>query len=123
MTYGCIVYQEQVIEIFRALAGLLLWARRTMIRRAISKKEGRRSSQAERHIFVYGESGGRSGESPAPSPNGVPEDSGQVRSIDEIVDFAEYAFNKAHAVCLCRGDLPDGLPEVPLSARSIWRRL
>ena len=93
VTYGCIVYQEQVIEIFRSLGGYTM-GQADNIRRAISKKK-MKIIEAERKVFVYGD----------PSQNitgcighGVPE--AVAQSIyDEIVDFANYAFNKAHAVC------------------------
>jgi len=93
VTYGCIVYQEQVIEIFRSLGGYTM-GQADNIRRAISKKK-MKVIEAERKVFVYGD----------PAQNitgcighGVSE--AVAQSIyDEIVDFANYAFNKAHAVC------------------------
>ena len=93
VTYGCIVYQEQVIEIFRSLGGYTM-GQADNIRRAISKKK-MKVIEAERKVFVYGD--------PEQSitgciGHGVPE--AVAQSIyDEIVDFANYAFNKAHAVC------------------------
>jgi len=92
VTYGCIVYQEQVIEIFRSLAGFSL-GQADNIRRAMSKKK-HDVIDAERNAFVYGdESRGISGA----VKHGVPE--AVANSIyDEILDFASYAFNKAHAV-------------------------
>jgi DNA polymerase-3 subunit alpha len=92
VTYGCIVYQEQVIEIFRRLAGFSL-GQADMIRRAMSKKK-HKVIDAERVAFVHGDpSRGIAGA----VANGVPEDT--ANSIyDEILDFASYAFNKAHAV-------------------------
>lgn len=92
VTYGCIVYQEQVIEIFRRLAGFSL-GQADMIRRAMSKKK-HKVIDAERVAFVHGdESRGIDGA----VRRGVPED--VANSIyDEILDFASYAFNKAHAV-------------------------
>ena len=93
VTYGCIVYQEQVIEIFRTLGGYTM-GQADNIRRAISKKK-MNVIEAERKTFVYGD----------PQQNidgciarGVPEAVGQS-IYDEIVAFANYAFNKAHAVC------------------------
>ena len=93
VTYGCIVYQEQVIEIFRQLGGYTM-GQADNIRRAISKKK-MKVIEAERKVFVYGD----------PAQNitgcighGVPEAVGQS-IYDEIVAFANYAFNKAHAVC------------------------
>ncbi len=93
VTYGCIVYQEQVIEIFRSLAGYSM-GQADNIRRAISKKK-QKIIDAERKTFVYGDSEqGIDG----CIARGVPE--AVAQSIyDEIVDFANYAFNKAHAVC------------------------
>ena len=93
VTYGCIVYQEQVIEIFRSLGGYTM-GQADNIRRAISKKKMKVIAE-ERKTFVYGD----------PAQNisgcvghGVPERVAQS-IYDEIVDFANYAFNKAHAVC------------------------
>ena len=93
VTYGCIVYQEQVIEIFRSLGGYTM-GQADNIRRAISKKK-MKVIEAERKVFVYGDpEQGITG----CIGHGVPE--AVAQSIyDEIVDFANYAFNKAHAVC------------------------
>ena len=92
VTYGCIVYQEQVIEIFRRVAGFSL-GQADMIRRAMSKKKEAEIVR-ERQAFVHGDA--RRGIAGAVA-NGVPED--VANSIyDEIYDFANYAFNKAHAV-------------------------
>ncbi len=92
VTYGCIVYQEQVIQIFRQLAGFSL-GQADMIRRAMSKKK-HAVIDAERIAFVHGDpERGIAGA----MANGVPE--AVANSIyDEILDFASYAFNKAHAV-------------------------
>ena len=92
VTYGCIVYQEQVIEIFRSLAGFSL-GQADNIRRAMSKKK-HKVIDAERIAFVHGdESRGIDGA----VKRGIPEDT--ANSIyDEILDFVSYAFNKAHAV-------------------------
>ena len=92
VTYGCIVYQEQVIQIFQRLAGFSL-GQADMIRRAMSKKK-HKVIDAERVAFVHGdESRGIDGA----VKRGVPE--AVANSIyDEILDFASYAFNKAHAV-------------------------
>ncbi len=93
VTYGCIVYQEQVIEIFRSLGGYTM-GQADNIRRAISKKK-MKIIEAERKVFVYGDpEQGITG----CIGHGVSE--AVAQSIyDEIVDFANYAFNKAHAVC------------------------
>ena len=93
VTYGCIVYQEQVIEIFRSLGGYTM-GQADNIRRAISKKK-MKVIEAERKVFVYGDPAQNI---PGCVGHGVPE--AVAQSIyDEIVDFANYAFNKAHAVC------------------------
>ena len=93
VTYGCIVYQEQVIEIFRQLGGYTM-GQADNIRRAISKKK-QKVIEAERKTFVYGDAAqGIDG----CIRRGVPEAVAQS-VYDEIVDFANYAFNKAHAVC------------------------
>ena len=91
-TYGCIVYQEQVIQIFQQLAGYSL-GQADMIRRAMSKKKAK-DVEREREAFLHGD--------PARGidgcvARGVPEPVGQA-VYDEIYDFANYAFNKAHAV-------------------------
>ncbi|MGN0982038.1 MAG: DNA polymerase III subunit alpha [Candidatus Limivicinus sp.] len=92
VTYGCIVYQEQVIEIFRQLAGFSL-GQADMIRRAMSKKK-HKVIDAERVAFVHGDP---ERNIPGALAKGVSED--VANSIyDEILDFASYAFNKAHAV-------------------------
>ncbi|MEG1492200.1 MAG: DNA polymerase III subunit alpha, partial [Oscillospiraceae bacterium] len=92
VTYGCIVYQEQVIEIFRRLAGFSL-GQADMIRRAMSKKKEKEILK-ERESFIFGdEARGIAGA----VKNGVSESvAGSI--YDEILDFANYAFNKAHAV-------------------------
>ena len=93
VTYGCIVYQEQVIEIFRQLGGYTM-GQADNIRRAISKKK-MKVIEAERKVFVYGDA-----EKGIPGcvANGISESVAQSL-YDEIVAFANYAFNKAHAVC------------------------
>lgn len=93
VTYGCIVYQEQVIEIFRSLAGYTM-GQADNIRRAISKKKQKVIEQ-ERQVFVYGDPAQNI---PGCVHNGISESAAQS-IYDEIVDFANYAFNKAHAVC------------------------
>ena len=92
-TYGCIVYQEQVIQIFQQLAGYSL-GQADMVRRAMSKKKAK-DIQRERAAFVHGDP---SRNIAGCEQNGVP--AAVAESIyDEINDFANYAFNKAHAVC------------------------
>ena len=93
VTYGCIVYQEQVIEIFRSLAGYTM-GQADNIRRAISKKK-QKVIEEERKVFVYGDP---KQNIPGCVGNGVSEAAAQS-IYDEIVEFANYAFNKAHAVC------------------------
>ena len=93
VTYGCIVYQEQVIEIFRQLGGYTM-GQADNIRRAISKKK-MKVIEAERKVFVYGD---REKGIPGCVANGISEAVAQSL-YDEIVAFANYAFNKAHAVC------------------------
>ena len=92
VTYGCIVYQEQVIEIFRRLAGFSL-GQADNIRRAMSKKK-HAVIDAERRAFISGDAGRGI---PGCVANGIPEPVAND-IYDEILDFASYAFNKAHAV-------------------------
>jgi len=92
VTYGCIVYQEQVIEIFRRLAGYSL-GQADMVRRAMSKKKVK-DIERERSAFIRGDAErGIKG----CAANGISEAAAQS-IYDEIYDFASYAFNKAHAV-------------------------
>ena len=93
VTYGCIVYQEQVIEIFRSLGGYTM-GQADNIRRAISKKK-MKIIEEERKVFVYGDP---AKDIPGCVANGISEAVAQSL-YDEIVAFANYAFNKAHAVC------------------------
>ena len=90
-TYGCIVYQEQVMQIVRDLAGYTL-GRSDLVRRAMSKKKGSVMEQ-ERKNFVYGneEEG-----VPGCIANGIDEKIAN-KIYDEMMDFAKYAFNKSHA--------------------------
>jgi DNA polymerase-3 subunit alpha len=92
VTYGCMVYQEQVMEVFRVLAGYSL-GKADMVRRAMSKKKMKELAK-ERTNFIYGNDElGIDGA----VKRGV--DEATAESIfDEIMDFANYAFNKAHAV-------------------------
>ena len=92
-TYGCIVYQEQVIEIFRRLAGYSL-GQADMVRRAMSKKK-LKDIQREREAFLHGDPERNIAGCAA---NGIPQETAES-IYDEITDFANYAFNKAHAVC------------------------
>lgn len=90
-TYGCIVYQEQVMQIVRDLAGYTL-GRSDLVRRAMSKKKAS-VMEKERQNFVYGnEEEGVLG----CIKNGISEQVAN-RIFDEMIDFAKYAFNKSHA--------------------------
>lgn len=90
-TYGCIVYQEQVMQIVRDLAGYSL-GRSDLLRRAMSKKKGDEMVK-EREIFLNGDE-----ESGIPGclANGIDEEIAN-KIYDEMLDFANYAFNKSHA--------------------------
>ena len=90
-TYGCIVYQEQVMQIVRNLAGYTL-GRSDLVRRAMSKKKAA-VMEKERQNFVYGneEEG-----VPGCIANGISEQTAN-KIYDDMTDFAKYAFNKSHA--------------------------
>ena len=90
-TYGCIVYQEQVMQIVQKLAGYTL-GRADLVRRAMSKKKAA-VMQQERQNFVYGneEEG-----VPGCISRGIPENVAN-KIYDDMIDFAKYAFNKSHA--------------------------
>ena len=90
-TYGCIVYQEQVMQIVRDLAGYTL-GRSDLLRRAMYKKKGD-VMQKERQIFVYGD---EENGVPGCIKNGIDEKTAN-KIYDEMIDFAKYAFNKSHA--------------------------
>ncbi len=91
-TYGCIVYQEQVIQIFQQLGGYSL-GQADMVRRAISKKKAAQI-QKEKDAFIHGDKErGITG----CVAGGIPEETAEA-IYQEIYDFANYAFNKAHAV-------------------------
>ena len=90
-TYGCIVYQEQVMQIVRDLAGYTL-GRSDLLRRAMSKKKGD-LMQKERQNFVYGN---KEEGVPGCIANGIDEKTAN-KIYDEMIDFAKYAFNKSHA--------------------------
>lgn len=91
-TYGCIVYQEQVMQIVRDLAGYSL-GRSDLVRRAMSKKKTKVMAE-ERKNFVYGIEGEVSG----CLAKGIPAKTAE-KIFDEMTDFAKYAFNKSHAAC------------------------
>ncbi|HJB15948.1 MAG TPA: DNA polymerase III subunit alpha [Candidatus Blautia excrementipullorum] len=90
-TYGCIVYQEQVMQIVRSLAGYTL-GRSDLVRRAMSKKKAS-VMEKERQNFVYGN---KEEGVPGCIANGIPEKTAN-KIYDEMTDFAKYAFNKSHA--------------------------
>ena len=90
-TYGCIVYQEQVMQIVRNLAGYTL-GRSDLVRRAMSKKKAS-VMEKERQNFVYGNE--QEGV-PGCIANGISEKTAN-KIYDEMTDFAKYAFNKSHA--------------------------
>lgn len=95
VTYGCIVYQEQVMQIFRSLAGYS-YGRADIVRRAMAKKKAK-VLEAERNAFIYGDK----------NPDGSVNCTGCVANgidektanelFDEMSSFASYAFNKSHA--------------------------
>ncbi len=92
-TYGCIVYQEQVMQIVRDLAGYSM-GRSDLVRRAMSKKK-HHVMEEERKNFVYGkpEDG-----VPGCVQNGISEEVAN-KIYDDMIAFASYAFNKSHAAC------------------------
>ena len=90
-TYGCIVYQEQVMQIVRDLAGFSL-GRSDLLRRAMSKKKADVMAK-ERKVFVYGD---ESENIKGCVNNGISEAIAN-KIYDEMTDFAQYAFNKSHA--------------------------
>ena len=92
-THGCIVYQEQVMQIVRDLAGYS-YGRSDLVRRAMSKKKAD-VMEKERQNFVYGnEEEGVKG----CIANGISKETAN-KIFDEMIDFAKYAFNKSHAAC------------------------
>lgn len=90
-TYGCIVYQEQVMQIVMKLAGYDL-GRSDLVRRAMSKKKADVMAK-EREYFIYGN---KELGVPGCLANGIPEKKAN-KIFDEMTDFAKYAFNKSHA--------------------------
>ncbi len=90
-TYGCMVYQEQVMEIVRSLAGYS-YGRSDLVRRAMSKKKHDVMAK-EREFFIHGTEG-----VDGAVKRGVLEAVAD-RIFDEMMDFASYAFNKSHAAC------------------------
>ena len=92
-TYGCIVYQEQVMQIVRDLGGYTL-GRSDLVRRAMSKKKQKVMEQ-ERHNFIFGN---KEEGVPGCIAKGIRADVAS-RIYDTMMDFAKYAFNKSHAAC------------------------
>ncbi len=92
-TYGCIVYQEQVMQIVRDLGGYTL-GRSDLVRRAMSKKKQYVMEQ-ERKNFIYGNA---EENVPGCVSRGIPEQAAK-KIYDDMTDFAKYAFNKSHAAC------------------------
>ena len=95
VTYGCMVYQEQVMQIVRDLAGYSM-GRSDLVRRAMAKKK-HEVMKEERHNFIYGITG-KDGKVEVPGciRNGIKEDAAN-EIFDQMMDFASYAFNKSHA--------------------------
>lgn len=92
-TYGCIVYQEQVMQIVRDLAGYS-WGRSDLVRRAMSKKKAY-VMEKERKNFIYG----NEEENVKGCVNNGIDERVAGKIYDEMIDFAKYAFNKSHAAC------------------------
>ncbi|MEE3363047.1 MAG: DNA polymerase III subunit alpha, partial [Anaerovoracaceae bacterium] len=95
VTYGCIVYQEQVMRIVRDLAGYS-YGRSDNVRRTMSKKK-KEEMLRERDVFIYGQTD-EDGNVTVPGAvrNGVPEEAAE-QIFSQMVSFASYAFNKSHA--------------------------
>ncbi|WP_027398828.1 DNA polymerase III subunit alpha [Anaerovorax odorimutans] len=95
VTYGCLVYQEQVMKIVRDLAGYT-YGRSDLVRRAMSKKK-RDIMLKEQEYFIYGKDDENGNiEIKGCVKNGIPESSAQ-EIYNQMISFAEYAFNKSHA--------------------------
>ena len=97
VTYGCMVYQEQVMQIVRDLAGYSL-GRADLVRRAMGKKKLDVMAK-EREVFIHGQVDENGNiEVPGCVRNGIDEVSAN-KIFDEMAEFAKYAFNKSHAAC------------------------
>ena len=97
VTYGCMVYQEQVMQIVRDLAGYSL-GRADLVRRAMGKKKIDVMAK-EREVFIHGQVDENGNiEVPGCVRNGIDEVSAN-KIFDEMAEFAKYAFNKSHAAC------------------------
>ena len=97
VTYGCMVYQEQVMQIVRELAGYSL-GRADLVRRAMGKKKLDVMAK-EREVFIHGQlDENKNVVVPGCVRNGIDENSAN-KIFDEMAEFAKYAFNKSHAAC------------------------
>lgn len=95
VSYGCLVYQEQVMQVVRDLAGYS-YGRSDLVRRAMGKKK-MDVMEEERQYFIHGKEDENGNiEIPGCIRNGVPEDVAN-KIFDDMIDFAKYAFNKSHA--------------------------
>ena len=95
VTYGCLVYQEQVMQVVRDLGGYS-YGRSDLVRRAMGKKK-MDVMEEERQYFIYGKKDEDGNvEIPGCISNGIPEDVAN-KIFDDMIDFAKYAFNKSHA--------------------------
>ncbi len=95
ITYGCMIYQEQVMHIVRELAGYS-FARSDVIRKAMSKKK-MDVMREEKHYFIYGKKDkDGNAEIPGCIENGIPKEAAE-EIFDAMMSFGEYAFNKSHA--------------------------
>ena len=95
VTYGCIVYQEQVMQIFRKLAGYSL-GRADIVRRAMSKKK-HDVMKSEREAFVYGQKDEQGNVVITGCVNNGVSEAAAQKIFDEMSAFSSYAFNKSHA--------------------------
>jgi len=95
VTHGCMVYQEQVMQIVRDMAGYS-WGRSDLVRRAMAKKK-MSVMEKERQYFIYGLEENGEVVVPGAIRRGVPEEVAK-NIFEQMVDFAEYAFPKPHAV-------------------------
>ena len=96
VTYGCAIYQEQVMQIVRDLAGFTM-GQSDMIRRAMSKKK-REEMEKYRQLFIYGGTDDKGRTIDGAVNRGVPEKTAS-KIFDDVSGFAGYAFNKSHAAC------------------------
>ena len=116
-TYGCIVYQEQVIQIFQQLAGYSL-GQADMVRRAMSKKKAK-DVEREREAFLHGDPD--RGTSRGCVANGIPEAAARGH-LRRDLRLRQLRLQQGPRRQLCGGGLSDGVFQVLLSHRSTWRR-